>query len=838
MNRTLTGNASFNRKTKVNSRRIISIATMAALAVCCLASCGSGSGSGSVQNQQTTYTIGGTVSGLSGSGLVLQDNGGNNLTVATGASNFTFSTSLASGSSYSVTVLTQPSNPAQTCTVSNGSGSVGTANITGVQVACSTNTYSIGGTIAGLTGTGLVLQNNSGNNLSIAANASSFTFTSSVASGKPYAVTVLTQPSSPAQVCTVNNGNGTVVNANITNVQIACTASQSTYTIGGTITGLSGSGLVLQDNGTNNLSVGSGANSFTFSTALASGSAYNVTVLTEPSSPAQTCAVTNGSGTVASSNVTSVQIACTTTAVNYTISGSISGLSGSGLVLQDNGGNNLSLSAGATTFTFSLAIASGDAYNVTVLTQPSNPVQTCTVTNGSGTVGSANVTNVVVGCNQVSGLNEWTWVGGSDSVNHTATYGTLGIPAAGNFPGARNGSATWTDAEGNLWLFGGALDLLGPTDYIDPNFYNDLWKYSNGEWTWMGGSQTANSGGTYGTQGVPAQSNVPPGREWAATWVDKSGNLWLFGGFGYNRDGISGGGPYNLDDLWEYSAGEWTWVGGTDGQSSGTYGTLGVPASGNFPPGRYGATTWTDTDGSFWLFGGASYNDLWKYTAGEWTWMGGSDGPNSALGIYGTIGVPAPGNFPGARAQATGWEDPDGDFWLFGGYGSDAVGTSAPNGYFGAALNDLWKYSAGEWTWVAGSNIALQSGSYGSVGVTAASNAPGARWGGVGWTDLSGNLWLFGGGQFSATGQGEDLNDLWVYSAGEWTWMSGSNIANQSGSYEILGVPEAGISPGARTGAVGWTDTSGNLWLFGGLHIPQLGENPFDNFNDLWEYAP
>src|SRR5208282_1182780 len=254
-----------------------------------------------------TYTIGGTISGLTGSGLVLQDNGGNNLPLAAGATSFTFSTPVPSGGSYSVTVLTQPSTPTQMCTVTNGSGTAN-ANVTNVQIACSTTTYTIGGTISGLTGSGLVLQDNGGNNLPLAAGATSFTFTSPVPSGGSYSVTVLTQPSTPTQTCTVTNGSGTA-NANVTNVQIAC--STTTYTIGGTISGLTGSGLVLQDNGGNNLPLAAGATSFTFTTPVPSGGSYSVTVLTQPSTPTQMCTVTNGTGT-ANANVTNVQIACTT----------------------------------------------------------------------------------------------------------------------------------------------------------------------------------------------------------------------------------------------------------------------------------------------------------------------------------------------------------------------------------------------------------------------------------------------------------------------------------------------------------------------------------------------
>jgi len=103
-----------------------------------LAACG---GSGSDKPATTppvanpTYTVSATVSGLSGSGLVLQDNGADDKAVSTNGS-VTFATALASAASYSVTVKTQPANPAQTCTVANGSGAVGSANVSNVTVTC------------------------------------------------------------------------------------------------------------------------------------------------------------------------------------------------------------------------------------------------------------------------------------------------------------------------------------------------------------------------------------------------------------------------------------------------------------------------------------------------------------------------------------------------------------------------------------------------------------------------------------------------------------------------------------------------------------------------------
>ncbi len=347
-----------------------------------LASCGS--------TAPTTYIISGTISGLTGTGLVLQDNGGDNLTPTVGITAFTFTTALAASAMYNVTVLTQPSNPAQTCVVTFGTGTVAAA-VTNIQVNCTNNTFTIGGSVSGLSGTGLVLQDNGGSNLTISANGS-FTFPGTINRGSSYNVTVLTQPSNPGQTCDVANGYGAGIFGNVTAIQVTCFTTTVTDTIGGTVTGLSGSGLILQNNSGNNLPV-SASGSFTFSTPVANGSNYSVTVFAQPSNPTQNCVVTGGGGT-ATGNITGIQVNCSTT--TYTIGGTISGLTGTGLVLQDNGGDNLSLAAGMTSFTFATPVASGATYGVAVLTEPSG--QTCSITNGTGTVAAAPVTNVTVSC--------------------------------------------------------------------------------------------------------------------------------------------------------------------------------------------------------------------------------------------------------------------------------------------------------------------------------------------------------------------------------------------------------------------------------------------------------
>jgi environmental stress-induced protein Ves len=137
------------------------------------------------------YTIGGTVSGLAGTGLVLQNNSGDSVTVSAKATAFTFPTSVTSGGSYKVSVMAQPSNPTQSCAVNSASG-MAMGDITSVSVACTTTTFTVGGSISGLVGTGLVLQNNSGDSVTVSAKATAFTFPTSVTSGSAYKVSVMT----------------------------------------------------------------------------------------------------------------------------------------------------------------------------------------------------------------------------------------------------------------------------------------------------------------------------------------------------------------------------------------------------------------------------------------------------------------------------------------------------------------------------------------------------------------------------------------------------------------------------------------------------------------------
>ncbi|HLW84627.1 MAG TPA: hypothetical protein VKR60_05380 [Candidatus Sulfotelmatobacter sp.] len=407
----------------------------------------------------TTYTIGGTLSGLvTGQFVTLLDDGASTLKLTKNGA-FTFKTALVSGKTYNVTTSVQPVG--ETCAVTNGSGTVGTSNVTTVKVACTPKSYTIGGAVSGLnSGTSVTLLDNGGDALKVTANGT-FTFTTPVASGSAYKVTVSVQPT--GETCTVTGGSGKVVSSNVTTVAVAC--APKTFSIGGSVSGLNtGSSVTLLDNGGDALTVTANG-TFTFKTKVASGKAYNVTVGTQPTG--ETCTVTGGSGTVGTKNVTTVKVVCSS-ATKFTIGGSVSGLNtGTSVTLLDNGGDALTATANGT-FTFKTPLASGATYSVTVGTEPTG--ETCSVTNGSGTVGSANVTNVAVACTtpptftiggSVSGLNSGTSVtlldNGGDALTVTAngtfvfktkiasgaTYSvTVGTEPTGESCAVTNGSGT------------------------------------------------------------------------------------------------------------------------------------------------------------------------------------------------------------------------------------------------------------------------------------------------------------------------------------------------------------------------------------------------------------
>ena len=624
----------------------------------------------------------------------------------------------------------------------------------------------------------------------------------------------------------------------------------STFTVGGTVTGLTGTGLVLQDNGGDNLAI-IASGPFTFKTAVAQSNAYSVTVSTQPSNPTQVCAVTNGSGTI-SSNVTTVQVTCQTPSIS--VGGTVTGVKGTGLVLEDNGADDLTITADGS-FTFKTLLLSNKAYSVTVKTQPSSPAQNCTVSNGSGTTGTANVTNVQVVCpiptytigGQVVGLL------GNGGGMELQDNGGDNLSITGNGPFTFATPITFGSAY-NVTIFtepttqSQICDVFGGAGAPTANVSNIVVDCGHNDWTWITGSSTSNAVGvnTYATiPPAPQQdTNTPGARNNQATWTDASGNLWMFSGFGFSFDSTIKIQPLYLDELWEFK--------GTSDYNCLAPNCLPRPGNGwvlikppSAPDARTGATSWIDSTGKLWLFGGQDgeggnaplglLNDLWVFdpVASAWTFVGGSGGLNSA-GTYGTQGVASASNIPGARWGANAWVDASGNFWIFGGQGFDSTGTNG-------LLNDLWEFNptTTQWTWIgsSNSNVVNQNSAYGTQGTPAAANAPGGRQSAASWKDKSANFWLFGGFGLDATGTPNGtVNDLWQFNTTtkQWTWVAGSNAANQHGVYGTQGTAAATNVPGARWRAAAWTDHNGNLWLYGGFGLDTTGTGLL---NDLWEYT-
>lgn len=246
------------------------------------------------------YEIGGSVSGLVGT-LVLLNNGGDDLQVTTNGA-FTFATTLAQGNAYAVTVATQPSGPNQVCTVADGSGTVGAADVTSVAVTCVTSTYTIGVTVSGLAGSGLVLRNNGGDDLAVSADGA-FTFATAVSDGGAYAITVASQPTGLTQTCDVASGAGFVAGSNVTSPVVTCVTDS--FKVKGVLSGADGA-VVLQLNGGHDLTLDSNG-AFEFATSLADGSAYVVSVLDKPAR--QRCSVAEGTGSLSGADA-QVSVGC------------------------------------------------------------------------------------------------------------------------------------------------------------------------------------------------------------------------------------------------------------------------------------------------------------------------------------------------------------------------------------------------------------------------------------------------------------------------------------------------------------------------------------------------
>ena len=412
-NLSVSANGSFAFPTKLagGSAYAVTVLTQPA-GQTCVVSGGSGSvGSANVTgvavtcaaNPPVVYSVGGSVSGLAGS-VVLQDNGGDNLSVSANGS-FAFPTKLAGGSAYAVTVLTQPAG--QTCVVSGGSGSVGSANVTGVAVTCATS---------GGSGTLTASDNFNRANGGL---GSSWTAMSDGAMAISSQVVVGGNSGQSGDTRTAE----AYTSDQYSQIQVTTTQLTGGQWIGPAVRSQNSGqslylGIYFWNSGSPELRLysrtsgnwtqlgssypTSGLAAGTTLGLTATGSTISFLLNGSPVITVTDNSVTGGApgimafGTAQADNWAGGNIAG---GASYTIGGTASGVTGP-VVLNDNGGDALSLSANGT-FTFPTQIMTGSPYNVTVASAPAG--QACAVSNGSGTVGSGNVTTVVVTCAASSG---------------------------------------------------------------------------------------------------------------------------------------------------------------------------------------------------------------------------------------------------------------------------------------------------------------------------------------------------------------------------------------------------------------------------------------------------
>lgn len=341
------------------------------------------------------------------------------------------------------------------------------------------------------------------------------------------------------------------------------TPVDDTYSIGGTVSGLpDGTQLFLLDNGSGAQTISTNG-PFTLSATAPTGTPYSISLAAQL--PGYQCEVTQGSGTVAASNITDVAIACRQ--ITAAVGGSIDGLTSNSLVLA-NGKDTLTVPVNSTTFTMPTAVASGAAYDVIVKRSPAT--MRCTVSNGAGVGGDTPVTNISVACGPATLSTLYSF--DDSSMGYTPTEGLI-LGSDGNFyattPGGGANDAgevvkiTPTGEVTVCWSFGSGTDGTDPegsmVEGTDGNFYGTTYSggaygagtvfritpscdetvlYSFGVNATDGQGPSgrllqANDGSFYGLteEGGTAQSGVvfrvtPSGAETVMASFDGEGGLW------------------------------------------------------------------------------------------------------------------------------------------------------------------------------------------------------------------------------------------------------------------------------------------------------------------------
>jgi len=356
------------------------------------------------------FLVGGNVSGLVGDGLQIVINGGSPLNLFKDGK-FIFADAQADGSSYVVSILQQPIGPQQSCSVNNNSGAVKGEEISNIEIICATQSFSLGGFLAGYNAEGLVLENNQTDDLAIAEN-NFFQFNNPLIDNSQYSVRVKTHPKNPGQICDINGNEGVIDGADVNSIFVNCVDA---FSIGGSISGLEGNGLILENSTNGDLllidipvNLDTQSTQFKLNRSIKAAEFYSLNIKNNPDALSQTCSFDDADktlGQILFADVNDINITCSTN--SFIVSGKVQGLTQNsiGVRLTSNASiYNIDLPATGNDIPFlfdALALLDGSSYVISIykpagghFCSPEGGAEK----NGSGILAGSDVTDILINC--------------------------------------------------------------------------------------------------------------------------------------------------------------------------------------------------------------------------------------------------------------------------------------------------------------------------------------------------------------------------------------------------------------------------------------------------------
>lgn len=427
-------------------------------------------------------------------------------------------------------------------------------------------------------------------------------------------------------------------------------------------------------------------------------------------------------------------------------------------------------------------------------------------------------------CGSVFCTGQWSWKGGN-LLPYRPLKSTFIIPS---FPQPRYQAVSWSNRT-HFHIFGG---LGSGTDVLTHpmGLLNDHWafEYETEIWHVIYNTHVTNEHGTYGIKNEENPLHRPGSRREAVQWT-LNGTVYMFGGFGFAKNGD----PGFLNDIWRfnYTTELWTWISGFD--------ITNADDSEYQIGGRVGAVAWVHGESSLWLFSGfgvyrndeagfevTSRNDMWRFDLKKgWYFMDGYTKFNQPL------------NYPmKGRTGALIWKDNNHTVWMYGGYDHESQ----------SYLSDLWSWNETHTRWALKlDSLPNRKNAYiGPLNVASNRAYPSSRCCSVTWVDSKNNMFLFGGYGLVNTDKEGFLDDLWALYIKDdeimWSYAKRQSsiappIHGERNAIDPL------IWPGKRAFAA-WTYNQSNdtLWLFGamGKNIHSEDPKPWIYYQDLWTFRP